>query len=450
MKEGLFPMNKKLKRLFSLFSCAVIIATLFAGCKDPVNVDGSGAAATQDYPVTVNEVTVSSKPSKPVVLGAGYADAVLAIGLETSLAAVTEDCTQNDYSTLTKIAIGDAQAIIDLGADVVIAESFDDAMKTSLSEAGITCVSIAAPTNREDFERFYTQIGSVLGGASNGYTQALNAAQNIFTSLDDLSRIIPDNGTVVTGCYIYDTEGKAITGDSLASTIMGYAGITNVFKGAKGGTYDAENLKITDPNFIFCPEGEKDKIVADANFAGLTAVKKNQVYELSPSMVEWYGRTLVTTATTMAGYAYPQLLEESKATVSMVEPGTESSATSSEAASTASSSESSSTKVLTAPEITETLQTGAQGDDVFTIQERLAQLGYLTSEYDGYFGDVTAEAIKAFQKANSIKETGTATKETVKAMFADSAISAKDSTASSKADTETSSKTESTASSKSE
>ena len=51
------------------------------------------------------------------------------------------------------------------------------------------------------------------------------------------------------------------------------------------------------------------------------------------------------------------------------------------------------------------------------MQQRLAELGYLTEEYTGMYGEVTMEAVKAFQKANGLTATGEADAETLTGLY---------------------------------
>ena len=69
-----------------------------------------------------------------------------------------------------------------------------------------------------------------------------------------------------------------------------------------------------------------------------------------------------------------------------------------------------------APEYT-AIESGTEGDDVFAMQQRLAELGYLTVEYTGMDGEVTMEAVKAFQKANGLTATGEADAETLTVLY---------------------------------
>lgn len=58
------------------------------------------------------------------------------------------------------------------------------------------------------------------------------------------------------------------------------------------------------------------------------------------------------------------------------------------------------------------LQTGSSGEAVSALQRRLKELGYFSGTSDGVFGDATLAAIRRFQMANGLSETGTADRAT--------------------------------------
>ena len=64
-----------------------------------------------------------------------------------------------------------------------------------------------------------------------------------------------------------------------------------------------------------------------------------------------------------------------------------------------------------------TLRSGDSGQAVSQLQEQLIQLGYLDGKTDGKYGTKTVEAVKAFQKANGLKEDGVAGEATQKKLF---------------------------------
>ena len=71
------------------------------------------------------------------------------------------------------------------------------------------------------------------------------------------------------------------------------------------------------------------------------------------------------------------------------------------------------------------LQTGSTGKDVSVLQDALRELGYLEGTADGTFGATTAAALKAFQKANNIRQDGIASPEVQKLIFEGKPVNAK-------------------------
>ena len=68
-----------------------------------------------------------------------------------------------------------------------------------------------------------------------------------------------------------------------------------------------------------------------------------------------------------------------------------------------------------------TLSRGDKNNDVIALQERLTELGYLNDSIDGNFGGNTQTAVKLFQSAVGMEETGIADPATQAALFAEDA-----------------------------
>lgn len=378
----------------------------FAACSNVGDlVSGTPAG---EFPVEINGVSVGAKPQKVVVLSPSLADVVLALGCETQLLAGSEGCTQEALGKLQKVDAGNASAISGLAPDLVLLDPNCAGVEQALRDAGLTVLNIAPAVDREDFERLYSQVSSALNGGGPGYDQGITCAQGVFRTLDDINRLIPQKDTVTTGCYLYDLEGSAVTGDMLGTTIMTYSGVTNIFSSLSGGQYGEDDLRVSNPTVIFCRPGLKEELRGDSRYNNLQAVREGNVIELEPSVMEWQGRTVVAAAIAISGGAYPEMLEESSIgenndPASKIDDDV-SSALASEEPGDASSEY-------------ETLNPGDQSEDVFSMQERLEELGYLDAEYDGYYGDHTTECVKEFQRVNGLEQTGVADSDTLKRMF---------------------------------
>lgn len=396
-------------RRFAAVLCAMAVLCAFAGCSQVRDIV-SGVTAAGEFPVELGDVTIAAKPQKAVVLSPSLADVVLALGYETQLAAVTEDCTQENLQSLTKIDGGDSQAVIDLAPDLVLATSFSDDMASALSGANITMLALAPATDREDFERLYSQVSTAFAGGGSGYEAGIQTAQDIFTTMDDLNRVVPKE-KIVTACYLYDLNGSAVTGDMFGSTIMSYAGVTNVFKSLTGGAYEFEALRVSNPDAIFCVPGLESQIRQDSRFQDFQAVQNDKIFEMDPSMMEWQGRTVVMTAIEISAACFPEMEEENSMTVT--DPG--------DKIDSAVSSALESSELEADTTNYETLQQGDQNEDVLKLQTRLDELGYLDTEYDGHYGEYTAGCVSEFQKVNGLEETGIADAETQRKLYAKSA-----------------------------
>ena len=274
--------------------------------------------------------------------------------------------------------------------------------KTALQNSGITPLVLDTAASRKGLQRLYTEVASVMRGGNTGYLHGEEMAENILTTLDDINRVIPDSNTVTTACYLYDLDGHVATGDTFCDVLFSSSGVTNAFKGEKGGEVDMDSLKRADPDYIFCSSEVKEQLMSDENYASLTAVKKKHIVEMDASSVTRMGRTTILTATTFAGTVYPELLE-----------------TSEESSKEESSQEESSATENTSSTI---LQKGDEGDAVLKLQERLDELGYMFVACSGSYGDATVQAVMDFQLLNGMETTGVADAEMQKVLYSDAAV----------------------------
>ncbi len=70
----------------------------------------------------------------------------------------------------------------------------------------------------------------------------------------------------------------------------------------------------------------------------------------------------------------------------------------------------------------QTLYEGSYGEEVVKLQKRLIQLGYLKGSADGYYGENTANAVRAFEARYGKVQTGVATPDMQKYLYAGDAL----------------------------
>lgn len=391
------------KKLTAAFLCVAVVISVFSGCSLQKENTSSKASDPNDWPVTVNGVTVSGEPAGVAVISPNLADVVLSLGYDLQLKGKSKDCTQDSLSTLADVTLDDAQQIKKQGATVVLTDQKPtETQQDSLSKAGVQAVVIPPAASRTQLESLYTAVGSVMKGKVTGAQRGKKAAQSAVMTIDSVTRLIPKKKTVTTGVYLYDTTGSAAAGDTMAGTLLPAAGITNVAQDSKGGKMDVAALKRANPQFIFCPTGMKAQLAKTEDYKDLQAVKDGKVYEMNPIFMRTQGEGMISAVTYMAGTAYPELLK------------------------TSSAASVSSTSGATIPNSTipanTTLKRDDQNDNVKALQNRLKELGYLFVNATGLYGDGTEQSVKDFQLYNNLDTTGVADPKTLTKIFSKDAV----------------------------
>lgn len=400
-------------KLVSAGLVVMILMTIISGCSDFLDTSSGSSPAKNDYPVKVGEIKFDSSPEKVVVLSPSLADVVLAMGYEIKLVARTEQCTQEDLSVLPVIN-GldqlDVEQIKGVSADLVLTEQAPSQEQASaLNEAGIKTLVLEPADTQEEIEQLYLDLGSVLGGAKTGYEKGQRTSKSFFMALDEVQRLAERQrgNMVVTACYLYDIKGKAVTGDQFASKLIQYSGAVNAISDSTEGSIDLENLKLGNPNYIFCAPGVKQQLAGDQELSKLTAVQEGKVYEMPPELLEWRGNSILDAVDFMAGKMYPNLKGE----------------TSSESSSDVSSEIAGQNPFPAGTE----LKPGDSGDNVTLLQKRLIELRFYygvneTGVPSGVYDEETERGVQDFQYRMKMNANGIADDETLDALYAEDAI----------------------------
>lgn len=435
----------KWNKVVALLASGVLCCGIAAGCSGAADI--TNGVAAKDYPVTVLEVTLKEKPQGVVVLSENLADVILTMGYEITLKGKSAACTQEDLSILPNFTMDNSEEMKEAEVTLVLADTAPSEQQAAdLKNAGIQVIVIPPATSREDLNRLYTQVGSAMAGGKTGYTMAQRAAESALLSVDEVSRLVPEQENKPTACYLYsltDAEtARAATGDMLAGKLIEYAGMTNNFSDSTDGTVKLESLIFGNPDYIFCNTGLKAQITGNSAYAELNAVKNNHVYEIEASAMNRQGHTLFDTVARLASAVYPEI-EYSDPNASTSQSSTTSSApqnssapaSSAPSSSTPASSAPSSAPVSSAPysrpNITAperriqqagVLQVGDAGQDVLNMEIRLDELGYIWyNSPTGNFTANTAQCLKDFQLYNGLSVTGIANAQTIEKLYASDA-----------------------------
>lgn len=401
------------KRITALATALLMMLALIAGCaSQPVDITAIDGPADKDYPIVLGSLQFDEQPERVVVLSPSLADVVLNMKMEACLVGKTEECTQEDLQVLPNVG-GDAgldlEAIKALTPELVLADSsLSEDQTKALSDAGMKVLVLQPANNREQLEKLYVQLGSVLRGGKAGYEKAQKSVDNLFEILDTIQREIPQSDILVTACYLYDLEGSAVTGDQLANSLLEYAGAVNIAASSTEGKMEENVLRLGNPTYIFCKPGVKEQLESSEEYKNLSAVQNGYVYEMEPSLMEWQGRSMWDAVSFMAGKMYPELVS------TMEEPSSEPSSEP-PASSEPSSSEQSSSPVSSEPPASSSSETstvengnpfpagtvlryGDSGDAIVTLQNRMRELGfYYKNPPSGTYDDDTKRGIEDFK-----------------------------------------------------
>lgn len=300
---------KHLKKMIALFLVAVTMALVVTGCSG--NSTSGGVAS--GYPVEVGGVTINSQPTGVVVLSDSLADVVLALGYEAQLKGKSESCTQEELSVLNNMTMDDPSAITAAGANVVLTDTEPtEEQRSAMEQAGVYVVVLTPATNRESLTELYKNVGSLFMGSNTGGERGEKVANSTLLTLDDIARSIPDQEVTPRACYLYDLNGTAVTGDSFAGMLFSYAGLINIFESGSNNSTEGASITAGNPQYIFCDVGLKNQIMSSSKYKNLSAVKNGRVYEIDASLMRRQGGTILNAVSAMAGYVYPELLEDGK------------------------------------------------------------------------------------------------------------------------------------------
>ena len=194
------------RRLLALV-CAAALGRVHGGRLQPSNDVTSGVGST-DFPVTVNDVTISQKPEGVAVLSANLADVVLALNYELPLKARTADCLQRRPRSAARGGGGRLRFHERGGRDRSPCRTGRPrrSSRTRPLRPGVTLLGIAPATSREDLTRLYAQVGAALNGGVTGYEKGQKTASNVCITIDDVARVIPETSTPRVACYLTDAS----------------------------------------------------------------------------------------------------------------------------------------------------------------------------------------------------------------------------------------------------
>lgn len=374
---------------------AVCITLTLGACQIPF----VGNEENADFPTHFGSVKISEAADKVVVLDDNTADIIIACGYADKVTGRSQECTQAELSNVPEMgtsAAPDVEAIKNSGADIVFANESIEYKNYTAIEDKIPIVRIDPARTEEDLKSLYGKISAVFEGGKTGYGKGVKKAEENINKLLAIRDSLPESNSATTACYLFDEAGTTITGKSFGSVVFQYAGAVNIADEVVSDQLVIETIKAENPNYIFCNTGLKDKIMKDNNFKLINAVVKNRVYEIPSSTMTRQGNTLEEAVKAISAHIYSA--DNQKGESVAEDYGIE---------------------------LFEGINYVAGEEDayVLAIQTRLDDLGYMSIEPTGFYGDSTVTAVEEFQKNNNMeKHDGVSDRKTLELLFSTSAI----------------------------
>ena len=421
-----------------------------------------------EYPVNVAGYTFDKQPKSIVCLDDSVADILIACGYADRIKARSNECTQEeieDVKTVGQENKPDVNKILSVKPDVVFADKgLSKDVKKKLEEEDINVLNMIQAKNNDELKVLYESICTVAGGDNSGRSKGIKKSESVINTMEELQRIIPEKKVVVTACYIYDTDGNVAYNDSFGGKLFEYANAVNVC-----GVEDSDifqKIVLSNPQYIFCDTGIKEKLAKSEMFKNLKAVKENRVYEIDKSLFNRQGNSITQVLSIIIETMYPEIsgnpseesskkskesseelseIEESSEESSEIEESSEESSEIEESSEESSEIEESSEESSEIEESSEPEQSsivvvaddslnitagmrfylGDENENVKIVQRRLKDLGYFKNdEITGYYGEVTAKAVSDYEVTNRIDPDGNLSTPELYLLFSDEVLPA--------------------------
>ncbi|MBR0337330.1 MAG: peptidoglycan-binding protein, partial [Ruminococcus sp.] len=425
-----------MKRIISVLLAAVMVCTaavLFAGCGDG------------NYPVTVANITIDKEPEAIVVLDPSAADIISYMNYDGKIVGRSTEVDQSYLSVAPDFGAAaepDVNSIINSGAQVVFAgdKINDDAVK-QLQEKKIQVIKMSLADTPKELETNYLTIGKILGGAVTGLEKGTSSYEKLIEHMEKLKIEVSSSttsGALETACYLYVDDGslRVMTSGTYVDMLIGYTGAVNVAVNIIDGNVEVNTLRIANPNYIFYSDEQTlNAIQSDDVLSKLTAVTSGKALQVSEKDITRQGLTALATLEKMIGFMHPELAKKATtdeaatqaqtpaqtATEAATQAATQAAAQATQAANEAPHSEADRYDIKITDDLSLKKGDEDKGDskDVWELQHRLWNLDYLVGvdNVTGYYGDLTEQAVKDYQKAAGFEVTGVADNKTIKALF---------------------------------
>ncbi|MGC4804877.1 ABC transporter substrate-binding protein [Micromonospora sp. DT233] len=294
------------RRTPRIFAATLAVAALALGaCAEtgPDEPPVTGAPAAGVFPATAGGLTLDKRPEKIVSLAPTATEMLFAIGAGQQVTAVDDqsnyppEAPKSDLSSFQP----NAEAIAGRNPDLVVVSDDMNKIVSQLTALKIPVLRTPAATTLEDTYRELTDLGTLTGHAD----EAADVVRRMKDDIAKLTKDLPQRATKLTYYHELDTELYSVTSKTFIGSIYALAGLENIADPAdadgKSGGYPQLSQEIivkADPDFVFladtkCCKQTPETVQARSGWAGVTAVRNNQVVALDDDIASRWGPRVV-------------------------------------------------------------------------------------------------------------------------------------------------------------
>ncbi|MEU8179803.1 ABC transporter substrate-binding protein [Micromonospora sp. NPDC049044] len=292
------------RRTPRLLAATLAVAALGLGaCAEKADDKPSAGTAAAAYPVTVGALTLDKRPEKIVVLSPSATEMLFAIGAGPQVTAVDDQSTYPADAPKTDLSAfqPNAEAIAGKNPDLVVLSDDRNKIVDQLTTLKIPVYRTPAATTLDDSYQQIAELGTLTGHAD----QATDVVTRMKDDIAKLVKDLPQRAEKLTYFHELGPELYSATSKTFIGSLYSQAGLTNIADPADADGKSAgypqlsqEFIVKADPDFVFladarCCQQNADTVKARSGWAGLTAVKNNQVVALDDDIASRWGPRVV-------------------------------------------------------------------------------------------------------------------------------------------------------------
>ncbi|WP_405114560.1 ABC transporter substrate-binding protein [Micromonospora sp. NBC_01405] len=295
------------RRTPRLFAATLAVAALALGaCAEKSSDDtpaAGGGSASAAFPATVGKLTLEKRPERIVSLAPSATEMLFAIGAGKQVTAADDQSNHPPEAPKSDLSgfQPNAEAIAGKSPDLVVLSGNTNKIVEQLTTLKIPVLLTPAAVTLEDSYRQLTDLGTLTGHP----TEAADVVRRMKDDIAKLTKDLPQRSTKLTYYHELGPELYSATSKTFIGSIYALAGLENIADpsdadGRNGGypQLSQEIIVKANPDFVFladtkCCKQSPETVKARSGWAGVTAVKNNQVVALDDDVASRWGPRVV-------------------------------------------------------------------------------------------------------------------------------------------------------------